>query len=101
MHVETGFLRVPSPAAVEFLVSDPTGVAQVYTGVVVAEDDAHTLTLTSTSVTLVRYYGGAGCTCLLRNPRPLTPRRRMRAHADPDGQGAVSSLRANSIGRAK
>lgn len=52
MHTESGYLRVPNDNTVEFVVCDPTGVAQVYHGTVQGEPDGrHELRLTTSSVT--------------------------------------------------
>lgn len=50
MHAEVGYLRVPSPGRVEFVLAQPTGIAEIEEGTLAVEDGALQLELHSTSI---------------------------------------------------
>jgi hypothetical protein len=50
MHAETGYLRVPSPGRVEWILAHPTGIAEILQGELTADGDTITMELTATSI---------------------------------------------------
>lgn len=52
LHVETGYLRVPSPGKVELVLAHPTGVTEIEEGTLSAGADTLVLDMNSTSVGL-------------------------------------------------
>nr|WP_313775748.1 FABP family protein [Mycobacterium sp.] len=48
LHAETGYIRVPEPGRVEWLLAHPTGFVEVLEGTLDADDDGLTMELTST-----------------------------------------------------
>jgi hypothetical protein len=52
LHVETGYIRCPDADRVEFVVAQPTGVAEVHEGTLRAVGDAVEVDLATTSVGL-------------------------------------------------
>jgi hypothetical protein len=52
LHVETGYLRVPSPSRVEFIVSHATGVSEIGEGSLIETNTGFVLAIESTSIGL-------------------------------------------------
>ena len=52
LHAETGYLRVPSPGRVEFVLAHPTGVTEILEGSLSIDGKAIDIELTSTAVGL-------------------------------------------------
>lgn len=50
MHAETGYLRMPAPDRVEWVLAHPTGIAELEEGTVTIADGAITLELRTTSI---------------------------------------------------
>ena len=50
MHMETGFLRSPTPSTVEFVLAQPTGHAELAEGTLIAAEDGLVLDLQSPQV---------------------------------------------------
>lgn len=50
MHAETGYLRVPGPGRIEWVLAHPTGLTEVLEGTLSALDDVLELELTATSI---------------------------------------------------
>lgn len=48
LHTETGYIRVPEPGRVEWLLAHPTGIVEVLEGTLDVDDDGLTMELTST-----------------------------------------------------
>lgn len=48
LHAETGYVRVPSPGRVEWMLAHPTGIVEVLEGTRNTDNDALTMELTST-----------------------------------------------------
>lgn len=52
LHAETGYLRVPSPGRIEFVIAHPTGVTEIDEGTLSADGDSLDIEAESTSVGL-------------------------------------------------
>lgn len=52
MHAETGYLRVPRPGQVEFLLAHPSGVTEIELGTYTATDDVIEMELTAAQIGL-------------------------------------------------
>ena len=50
MHAETGYLRVPGPGRIEWVLAHPTGLTEVLEGTLSAIDDVLELELAATSI---------------------------------------------------
>jgi hypothetical protein len=50
MHSETGYVRMPAPGTVEIVMAQPTGLAEVYTGGMMTDDDVLVIDVRSTSI---------------------------------------------------
>jgi hypothetical protein len=50
MHAETGYLRVPGPGRIEWVLAHPTGLTEVLEGTLSAADEVLELELTATSI---------------------------------------------------
>lgn len=50
MHTESGYWRVPGSGSIEIVMAQPTGLAEVYEGAVVANDGTLVIDVRSTSV---------------------------------------------------
>jgi hypothetical protein len=50
MHSETGYVRMPGPGSIEIVMAQPTGLAEVYSGGMVADDELLVIDVRSTSI---------------------------------------------------
>jgi hypothetical protein len=50
MHAETGFLRVPSPGRVEFVLAHPTGITEIDEGTLTVAGDTIVMDLAATTI---------------------------------------------------
>ena len=50
LHAETGYLRVPAPNRVEWILAHPTGITEIQQGTVTADGDTLRLELLSTGI---------------------------------------------------
>ena len=52
MHAETGYLRVPSPGRIEFVIAHPTGVTEIDEGTVTTDGTGLLIAARSTTIGL-------------------------------------------------
>jgi hypothetical protein len=52
LHAETGYLRVPSPGRIEFVIAHPTGVTEIDEGTVTADGTDLVIAVRSTTIGL-------------------------------------------------
>lgn len=50
MHAETGYWRVPVPGAIEIVMAQPTGLAEIYEGAIVVDGSTMVIDVRSTSI---------------------------------------------------
>lgn len=50
MHSETGYVRMPAPRTVEIVMAQPTGLAELYLGGIVVDDEILVVDVRSTSI---------------------------------------------------
>jgi hypothetical protein len=50
MHAEVGYWRIPGPGSIEIVMAQPTGLAEIYEGAVVANDGTVVIDVRSTSI---------------------------------------------------
>ncbi|WP_018603131.1 peroxynitrite isomerase [Mycobacterium sp. 155] len=52
LHAETGYLRVPTPGRVEWIIAHPTGITEIQEGSLTAADGTIEMELTATNIGL-------------------------------------------------
>ncbi|WP_019972414.1 peroxynitrite isomerase [Mycobacterium sp. 141] len=52
LHAETGYLRVPTPGRVEWILAHPTGITEIQEGSLTVADDSIEMELTATNIGL-------------------------------------------------
>ncbi|MHC9292266.1 peroxynitrite isomerase [Mycobacterium sp. LTG2003] len=52
LHAETGYLRVPAPDRLEWVLAHPTGITEIQEGTLTTDGDSITMDLTATTIGL-------------------------------------------------
>jgi hypothetical protein len=84
LHAEVGYLRVPSPGRVEWVLAHPTGITEIQEGTLAAEGSTIEMELTATSIGLTA--SAKVVTALSRSIRV-------------DGDELVYTLRMGAVGQ--
>jgi hypothetical protein len=50
MHAESGYLRVPAPGSLEFVIAQPTGLTEIHEGAVVSDGSTVVIDVRSTAI---------------------------------------------------
>lgn len=84
LHAETGYLRVPSPGRVEWVLAHPTGITEIQEGTLSIEGDRMAMELTATTI---------GLTASAKNVSALTRSVRV------DGDELSYTLQMGAVGQ--